>query len=115
MVEALVSLGNGDDIVLTPTSPMPQMVGNRDSFPIYVALPPSELNDFIKNLPDDWKPKREDFVFLSGGSICGVIEPILKSYGYARDSMTQGTSGIARSIKMYYLNCNFLLQYFHLY
>jgi len=89
LVDALMSLGNGIDVVLTPTSPLPPIVGNRESFPIYVALPPNELNDFIKNLSDDWKPKIEDFVFLSGGPICGVIEPILKSYGYARDSMTQ--------------------------
>lgn len=28
-------------------------------------------------------------MFLSGGPICGVIEPILKKYGLARDTMTQ--------------------------
>lgn len=89
MVDALIALGNGEDVVLTPTSPMPHMVGNKESFPIYVAVPPYELNDFIKNLPDDWKTRRDDFVFLSGGNICGVIEPILKTYGYARDTMTQ--------------------------
>lgn len=89
MVDALYSLGNADDVVLYPNSPMPPLLGYRESFPIYVALPPNEIEDFIKNLPDDWRPKREDFVFLSGGDICGVIEPILKKYGYARDSMTQ--------------------------
>lgn len=89
MVTAIASLGTGDDVVLTPGSPLPPTMGNRESYPIYVVVPPSELHDFIKNLPDDWKPRREDFVFLSGGKICGVIEPVLKDYGYARDSMTQ--------------------------
>ena len=28
-------------------------------------------------------------IFCSGGPICGCIEPVLKSAGYARDSMTQ--------------------------
>ena len=89
MVDAFFALGSGDDVVITTDSPMPQMVGNKESFPIYICLPPMELNSFIQNLPDDWKSKREDFIFLSGGDICGVIEPILKPYGYARDSMTQ--------------------------
>ena len=89
MVQALAKLGNGDDIILTPDSPLPPGLGSKQSYPIYVALPPSELADFIQNLPDDWKPRREDLVFLSGGDVCGVIEPILKRFGYARDTMTQ--------------------------
>lgn len=89
MVEALISLGQGNDVVITPSSPLPQLVDNKESFPIYIVVPPNELEDFIKNLPDDWKLKREDFIFLSGGNICGVIEPILKTYNFARDSMTQ--------------------------
>lgn len=90
IVDALVKLGNGDDIILTPNEPLPQsMAQGMTSYPIYIAIPPHELHDFIKNLNDDWKVRIEDFVFLSGGPICGVIEPILKTYGYARDTMTQ--------------------------
>jgi hypothetical protein len=89
MVDALVSLGEGKDTVLTPGSTLPPTVGGQESFPIYITVPPTELKDFIDNLPVDWKAKREDFVFLSGGNVYGVIEPILKSYGYARDAMSQ--------------------------
>ena len=74
---------------MTPGTPLPLTIDDRDSYPIYIALPPQELNDFLKTLPEDWKPRIEDFVFLSGGPLCGVIEPILKKYGYARDTMTQ--------------------------
>jgi hypothetical protein len=81
MVDALMSLGNGDDVVIPPLSPMPQLVDGRESFPIYIAVPPNELDEFIKYLPEDWKPRREDFVFLSGGNLFGCIEPILKNYG----------------------------------
>jgi len=90
IAHAIASLNNQDnDLVLTPASPLPATLGNREFYPIYVAIPPNELNDFIKNLPDDWKQRRDDFVFLSGGNLCGVIEPILKKYGLARDTMTQ--------------------------
>ena len=77
------------DLLLFPTEPLPVTLDGKESYPIYVAIPPTELELFIKTLPDDWKAKREDFVFLSGGPQCGCIEPILKDYGYARDSMTQ--------------------------
>jgi hypothetical protein len=89
MVEALTSIGNEFDAVITPGAAMPTMLGDRESFPIYITIPPMELDEFLKNLPDDWKPRREDFIFLSGGKQYGVIEPILKTYGMARDSMTQ--------------------------
>ncbi len=101
-----------NDVFVRPGEPLPAELGGRTSYPIYVAVPPFELDDFIKNLPDDWKPKREDFVFLSGGAACGVIEPILKSYGLARDTMTQllcgsfttpGATGVGRPQD---LSCN---------
>lgn len=78
-----------NDVFVNPGNPLPPGMGERESYPIYIAIPPNELDDFLKNIPDDWKPRREDFIFLSGGEKCGVIEPILKSYGLARDSMTQ--------------------------
>jgi len=78
-----------DDIILTPGETLPASIDDRVSYPIYITLPPQELNDFLKNLSPEWKPRIGDFVFLSGGPLCGVIEPILKKYGYARDTMTQ--------------------------
>lgn len=78
-----------NDVFVNPGNPLPPTMGEKDSYPIYIAIPPNELNEFIQTLPEDWKPRREDFVFLSGGDKCGVIEPILKSHGFARDSMTQ--------------------------
>ena len=44
---------------------------------------------FIQTLPDEWKLRSSDFIFCSGGPICGCIEPVLKGAGFARDSMTQ--------------------------
>jgi hypothetical protein len=58
MVEALTSIGNEFDAVITPRATMPTMLGDRESFPIYVTIPPMELDEFLKNLPDDWKPRR---------------------------------------------------------
>ena len=59
LVEGILSLGKGEDLVLTSDSPLPTSLGEQDSYPIYVALPPNELDDFIKNLSDDWKPRYE--------------------------------------------------------
>ena len=89
LIEGIYSLGNGDDIVLTAGQPLPQMMGNKESYPIYICIPPQELHLFIQSLPDEWKPRISDFIFCSGGELCGCIEPVLKSAGYARDSMTQ--------------------------
>ena len=102
-----------DDIIVIPGGNLPASIDDRESYPIYITLPPQELNDFLQNLPEDWKPKISDFVFLSGGPICGVIEPILKKYGYARDTMTQLLCGgfttpdnIFGTIKPRDLSCN---------
>jgi hypothetical protein len=92
MVDMFFSLGNGDDIVVQPGDELPSIVTENNevlSYPIYIAIPPFELEEFLQNLPEEWKPRREDFVFLSGGDYCGVIEPILRNGGYARDTMTQ--------------------------
>lgn len=91
LARALFSLNpQQNDVIVTPQDPLPVAMGtNRESYPIYIAVPPQELKDFITQLSDSWKEKREDFIFLSGGPFAGVIEPVLKDYGYARDSMTQ--------------------------
>ena len=89
LVHAICSLGKGDDLIISSSDEIPVSIGGREAFPIIMVIPPYELNEFIMRLPDSWKARSDDFVFLSGGRICGVIEPILKSYGYARDTMTQ--------------------------
>lgn len=89
LVHAICSLGKGNDVIISSTDEIPSLVGSHENFPIYVAIPPYELDDFIKSLPESWKLRTDDFVFLSGGNLCGVVEPILKSYGYARDTMSQ--------------------------
>ena len=89
MAEALKTMGMGDDMIVTPDDALPESVGGQSEFPIYVTLPPYELEDFIRNLSDAYKAKAEDFVFLSGGPKYGNIEDVLKKFGYCRDSMTQ--------------------------
>jgi len=91
LLAAIGSLGSGDDVVLRPGDPLPPSLdgGETSSYPIYVAVRPSELEDFITTLPEDWAARKEDLVFFSGGKQCGCIESILKVRGLCRDSMTQ--------------------------
>ena len=89
LVAAVIALGAGEDVVIQPGTSLPAEVGNSTSFPIYICVEPSELENFLDNLPADWKAKQSDFVFFSGSKKCGCIEPILKRRGLARDSMTQ--------------------------
>jgi len=93
IVEGILSLGTGDDVVVYPGAELPTTMGEGkrtiDSFPIYIALPPYQLEAFLATLPDSWKEKMEDFVFFSGGDICGCNENVLKRFGMCRDSMTQ--------------------------
>uniref|UniRef100_A0A7S2IBY6 Uncharacterized protein n=1 Tax=Helicotheca tamesis TaxID=374047 RepID=A0A7S2IBY6_9STRA len=93
LVEGIVSLGMGDDIVVAPGAELPKSMGEgnkaRESYPIYVAVPPYQLEAFLATLPESWLPRRDDFVFCSGGDVCGCIEPVLKQFGLCRDSMTQ--------------------------
>jgi len=95
LTDAIIGLGNGDDIVLNPSDSLPATLGDRPSYPIYIALPPYELTEFIQNLNDEWKSRAEDFVFFSGGKVCGVVEPILREFGMCRDSMTQVLVGFS--------------------
>lgn len=86
MSEALVAMGDGQDMVLTPNLPLPE--ADRE-YPIYIALPPWLIEPFLMNLGDSYKERIEDFCFLSGGLQYGNIEDVLKERGYCRDSMTQ--------------------------
>ena len=90
LVRAMFTLGLKEDkLVPMGTPTLPEFVGGKTEYPIYVAVPPHKLEEFIKELPDDWKSRREDLCFFSGTLEAGCIEPVLKKYGYARDSMTQ--------------------------
>lgn len=95
LTDAIVALGNGDDVLLTPSEPLPPALGGRASYPIYITVPPYELKEFIQNLNEEWKSRADDFVFFSGTKICGVVEPVLREFGMCRDSMTQVTVGFS--------------------
>lgn len=89
LAEGVFNMGMQDDIIIVPHADLPPSIGNSERYPIYVALPPTLLREFIQNLPDSYKQRAEDFVFFSGGLQCGNIESVLKDYGYCRDAMTQ--------------------------
>ena len=85
LTDAVNGLGKGDDVIITPNQSLPQALGRRESYPIYVTLRPYELKEFIQNWSDEWKVHAEDFVFFSGTKECGVVEPILREFGMCRD------------------------------
>lgn len=76
--QALYALGMGDDAVINPGQDCPS---NDQAFPIYVTLPPYQLNEFLVNLPESFKERAEDMVFFSGGMEYGNIEDVLKERG----------------------------------
>lgn len=85
--QALLKLGNGHDLLLTPDQDLPQCFpGDGDTeYPIYITIPPFELNDFLMNLKDSYKARPEDFVFFSGGLEYGNIEDVLKDRGTTKN------------------------------
>jgi hypothetical protein len=89
LAKALYEMGPGDDIVVMPGQELPASVGGSSSFPIYITIPPTQLKQFLTNLPDTFRVKKDDMVFFSGGMTYGNIEKLLKDYGYCRDTMTQ--------------------------
>ena len=93
LTEAILQLGAGDDHVVTPNESLPAALGGRESYPIYVTLPPYDLQDFLRGLNEEWKARAEDFVFFSGTRVCGVVEPVLREFGMCRDAMTQVVVG----------------------
>lgn len=89
MTDAIKQMGMGDDVVISPTEELPNGLGNKESYPIYVTVPPGQLKNFLDNLPASYYDRQADFVFLAGGPVYGNIECILKPKGYLRDTMTQ--------------------------
>jgi hypothetical protein len=93
IAQALLHMGRGDDIILTPYQELPATLGEGDSatseYPIYITLPPTEILPFIQNLDEAYSQRTDDFVFFSGGLQFGNIEEVLKEYGFCREDMTQ--------------------------
>jgi hypothetical protein len=93
IAQALLHMGRGDDIILTPYQELPAVLGEGDwatsEYPIYITLPPTEIEPFIQNLDEAYSDRTDDLVFFSGGLQFGNIEETLKTYGMCRDSMTQ--------------------------
>jgi hypothetical protein len=89
LTDALVKMGMGDDMVLTPDDELPPNMGGNPEYPIYITLPPTQIKEFILNLSESNKERNENFIFFAGGFQYGNIEDVLKEYGYCRDSMTQ--------------------------
>lgn len=90
LADALVAMGMGDDIVVTSDiESLPESLGGNTEYPIYITLPPMQIENFIKDAPWCFKERNEDYVFFSGGLQYGNIEDVLKAKGYCRDSMTQ--------------------------
>jgi hypothetical protein len=84
VVNALVSMGiQNDDFILSPGQSLPETMGGKNEYPIYVTIPPTQLGDFLDNLPESFKARIDDFVFFSGGFEYGNIEDVLKERGTA--------------------------------
>ncbi len=86
LAKTLVAMGTGDDLVLTPDQDLPPF---DESYPIYITLPPWEMESFLSNLKESYVAKTEDFIFFSGGLEFGNIEDVLKEkgklfYGFVR-------------------------------
>ena len=93
LAQALMHMGRGDDIILSPYQTLPDVLGEGEyatsEYPIYITLPPQEILPFLDNVDDAYKERNEDFCFFSGGFQFGNIEDTLKERGYCRDTMTQ--------------------------
>jgi hypothetical protein len=93
IAQALLHMGRGDDVILTPYQELPATLGEGDSvtseYPIYITLPPTEILPFIQYLDEAYSERIDDFVFFSGGLQFGNIEEVLKEYGFCREDMTQ--------------------------
>lgn len=89
LAQALMHMGNGDDMILSPYQPLPEFLGESSEYPIYLTLPPQEIAPFLDSLDSAYEERQMDFCFFAGGFQYGNIEEILKDRGYCRDTMTQ--------------------------
>jgi hypothetical protein len=81
LIDALLQMGIGGDVVLTPGQELPYQLDGETEYPIYIVLPPVLLDVFLANLPEIYLDRAEDFVFFSGGLDFGNIEDVLKDRG----------------------------------
>jgi len=89
MAQALMHMSGGNDVILSPYQPLPETLGESSEYPIYITLPPSEIELFIDNLDPSYEERQMDFCFFAGGFQYANIEEILQERGYCRDTMTQ--------------------------
>ena len=93
LAQALMRMGSGDDIILSPYQPLPETLGEGEyatsEYPIYLTLPPQEIEPFLDNVDEVYENRQTDFCFFTGGFQYGNIEETLQSRGYCRDTMTQ--------------------------
>jgi len=89
LAQALMHMGNGDDMILSPFQPLPETLGESSEYPIYLTLPPQEIEPFLDSLDSAYEERQTDFCFFAGGFQYGNIEEILQARGYCRDSITQ--------------------------
>jgi len=88
LANALLKMGDGDDVLLLPTDTIPDVIGDRNSFPIYLCLPPNELGPAIRtHLFSTWDDKRDDLVYCTTQKT--NIEPVLREFGLPRDATSQ--------------------------
>lgn len=81
LVDVLIERGMGGDVALDPGQDLPESAGLESEYPIYIALPPTQLGSFLDNLPQAYKARTDDFVFFAGGLEYGNIEDVLKERG----------------------------------
>jgi len=88
-----MDMGRGDDVILTPYQTLPPVLGEGEcatsEYPIYVTLPPQEIDLFLQNVDKAYENRYDDFCFFAGGFQFGNIEEILQNRGYCREKMTQ--------------------------
>lgn len=89
LAQALMHMGNGDDVILSPYQVLPEMLGDFAEYPIYITLPPQEIEPFLDNIDSAYVERQSDFCFFAGGFQYGNIEEILQGRGYCRDTTTQ--------------------------
>jgi len=93
LAQALMSMGRGDDLILSPYQTLPEFLGEGEyatsEYPIYITLSPQEILPYLQNLDDAYTQRNADFCFFAGGFQFGNIEELLQERGYCRDTMTQ--------------------------
>ena len=75
-------LGGGRDVEMSPdATSLPVELEGRTEYPIYIALPPQLLQDFLIHLNPCFVERIDDFVFFSGKLPFGNTEDVLKERG----------------------------------